>query len=89
MGIIHPVFSYCGRITISFTSDRSIIPDPEVYANCLQESFEEMKAAAMKKPVAVAKVEAVPATPIAEAAPAKKSKPRKRKPKLTLVSAAE
>ena len=89
MGIIHPVFSYCGRITISFTSDRSIIPDPEVYANCLQESFEEMKAAAMKKPVLVAKVEAVPATPVAEAAPAKKSKPRKRKPKLTLVSAAE
>ncbi len=89
MGIIHPVFSYCGRITISFTSDRSIIPDPEVYAKCLQESFEEMKAAALKKPVPIAKVEAVPATPIAEAAPAKKSKPRKRKPKLTLVSAAE
>jgi WS/DGAT/MGAT family acyltransferase len=87
MGIIHPVFSYCGRITISFTSDRSIIPDPEVYANCLQESFEEMKAAAMKKPAPAPKVEAV--APAPEPQSTKKSKPRKRKPKLTIVSAAE
>jgi WS/DGAT/MGAT family acyltransferase len=88
MGIIHPVFSYCGRITISFTSDRSIIPDPEVYADFLQESFDEMKAAAAKKPMPAPKVEAVPA-PTADSTPGKKSKPRKRKPKLTLVSAAE
>ena len=88
MGIIHPVFSYCGRITISFTSDRSMIPDPEVYADFLQESFDEMKAAAAKKPMPAPKVEAVPA-PTADSTPGKKSKPRKRKPKLTLVSAAE
>ena len=88
MGIIHPVFSYCGRITISFTSDRSIIPDPEVYADFLQESFDEMKAAAAKKPMPAPKVEAVLA-PTADSTPGKKSKPRKRKPKLTLVSAAE
>ena len=89
MGIIHPVWSYCGRITISFTSDRSIVPDPEVYAECIQESFEELKAAAMKKPLPAPKVEAVPVSPVAKAAPKKKAKPRKRKPKLTLVSAAE
>ena len=91
MGIIHPVFSYCGRITVAFTSDRSIIPDPEVYAECLQESFEEMKAAALKKPIPAPKVEPVPVAAVAEeAAPAKKkARPRKRKPKLTVVSAAE
>lgn len=45
MGIIHPVFSYCGEITISFTSCREMIPDPAFYAECIQESFEEMLAA--------------------------------------------
>ncbi len=89
MGIIHPVWSYCGRITISFTSDRNIMPDPDVYAECLQASFEEMKAAALKKPVPAPKVEPVPVAPVAEAAPKKKRAPRKRKPKLTIVSAAE
>jgi diacylglycerol O-acyltransferase len=50
MGIIHPVFSNFGRITISFTSDRDIMPDPEHYADCIQESFEEMRAATLGKP---------------------------------------
>jgi hypothetical protein len=91
MGIIHPVWSYCGRITISFTSDREIMPDPETYAECLQESFEELKAAAMKKPVPAPKVEAVPEAPavVAVATSKKKRRPTKRKPKLTVVSAAE
>jgi len=90
MGIIHPVFSYCGRITISFTSDRNIMPDPEFYAECLQESFEELKAAAAKKPMPAPKVEPVPVVAVAEeAAPKKKRRPTKRKPKLTVVSAAE
>jgi len=89
MGIIHPVWSYCGRITISFTSDRNIMPDPDVYAECLQASFEEMKAAALKKPVPAPKVEPVPVAPVADVAPKKKRRPGKRKPKLTIVSAAE
>jgi diacylglycerol O-acyltransferase len=50
MGIIHPVFSNFGRITISFTSDRDIMPDPEHYQDCIQESFEEMRAATLGKP---------------------------------------
>jgi len=49
MGIIHPVFSNFGRITISFTSDRDIMPDPEHYQDCIQESFEEMRAATLGK----------------------------------------
>jgi hypothetical protein len=76
MGIIHPVFSYCGRISVAFTSDRSIMPDPENYANCLQESFEELKAAAMKKPIAAPKVEVVPVAAVADL-----PRPRRRKPR--------
>jgi WS/DGAT/MGAT family acyltransferase len=42
MGLIHPVTSYCGAITIGFASDRAMMPDPEVYADCIQQSFEEL-----------------------------------------------
>jgi hypothetical protein len=85
------VLSYCGSITVTFTSDRSLMPDPERYANCLQESFEEMKAAALKRPIPAPRPQpAAEAKPAAEEAkPANKARPRKRKPKLTIVSAAE
>ena len=39
MGLIFPVLSYCGRITISFTSCREILPDPEFFEACITESF--------------------------------------------------
>jgi len=45
MGLIIPVFSYCGSIVISVTSCREMMPDPEFFAECLQESFDELKAA--------------------------------------------
>ena len=45
MGIIHPVFSYDGQITISVTACREMMPDPAVYADCLQESFDDLIAA--------------------------------------------
>jgi WS/DGAT/MGAT family acyltransferase len=45
MGLIHPVMSYCGDITISFTSCREMLPDPAHYADCLQQSFEELASA--------------------------------------------
>ena len=35
MGLIHPVTSYCGDITISFTSCREMLPDPGFYADCI------------------------------------------------------
>ncbi|MFN8948163.1 MAG: WS/DGAT/MGAT family O-acyltransferase [Alphaproteobacteria bacterium] len=92
VGIFHAVFSYCGSMTVTFTSDRSLMTDPERYANCLQESFDELQAAALKRPIPAPKPEPVPAPPPAEAkaeAAPKKSRPRKRKPKLTIVSAAE
>lgn len=46
MALIHPVSSYAGRIAIAFTSCREIMPDPEHYADCLEQSFEELSNAA-------------------------------------------
>jgi WS/DGAT/MGAT family acyltransferase len=48
MGLIHPVTSYCGEITISFTSCRDMLPDPAHYADCLQASFDDLAAATSK-----------------------------------------
>jgi diacylglycerol O-acyltransferase len=47
LGLIHGVFSYCGQITIAATSCRKQMPDPAFYAKCLQDSFDEMKAATL------------------------------------------
>ncbi len=46
MGIIHPVFSYSGRISIAVTSCRDQLPDPGFYADCIQGSFDELLEAA-------------------------------------------
>ncbi|MBI1394273.1 MAG: wax ester/triacylglycerol synthase family O-acyltransferase [Alphaproteobacteria bacterium] len=48
MGLFHAVTSYCGEITISFTACREMLPDPAFYRECLQESFDELRAAAAK-----------------------------------------
>jgi WS/DGAT/MGAT family acyltransferase len=45
MGLFHAVLSGAGRITINFVSCRSMLPDPEFYQQCLQESFEELRSA--------------------------------------------
>ena len=44
MGIIFPVFSYGGQITISFNSCRKMVPDPDVFAEFIQEVYEELLA---------------------------------------------
>ena len=46
MGLIFPVFSYCGSIMISLTACREMMPDPEFFGQCLDDSFDELKAAA-------------------------------------------
>jgi WS/DGAT/MGAT family acyltransferase len=45
MGLIHAVFSYCGRLTVNFTSCREMLPDPAFYAACIERSFEQLHAA--------------------------------------------
>ena len=47
MGLIIPIGSYCGEFTISFTSCRDMIPDPDYFMTCLRESFGAMRAATL------------------------------------------
>ena len=48
MGLFHAVLSSAGRITINFISCREMMPDPEFYKACLQDSYEELWTAAQK-----------------------------------------
>ena len=43
LGLTHPVFSYCGTITIAFQACRDMMPDPDFYAECLTTSFKELR----------------------------------------------
>ncbi|MGI9287261.1 MAG: wax ester/triacylglycerol synthase family O-acyltransferase [Pseudomonadales bacterium] len=47
MGLFHPVTSYNGMISVSFQACREMMPDPEFYAQCLQQSYDELKKAAL------------------------------------------
>ena len=46
MGLIHPVFSYSGLLSVGVTACRDQLPDPGFYAECIQDSFDELKEAA-------------------------------------------
>jgi hypothetical protein len=58
LGLAHVVQSYVDEAYISFTACRDIMPDPEFYSQCLQDSFDELLAAA----TATAKAEKAAAT---------------------------
>ncbi len=45
MGLFHAVLSGAGHITINFTCCREMMPDPELYKRCLEESCEELRLA--------------------------------------------
>lgn len=57
VGLFHIVYSSVqekkGSINLSFTACRDMLPDPAFYADCLQQSFDELRAATQKqrKPV--------------------------------------
>ena len=60
MGLIMPISSYCGEFTISFTSCRDMIPDPDFFMACIRQSFEETRTAALGSGAAAdAKVAAI------------------------------
>jgi len=46
LGIFHAVISGAGKISVTFVSCRELMPDPQFYAQCLQESWDELEAAA-------------------------------------------
>ena len=90
MGLINTIYSYGPEIAISFTADRAIMPDPAVYAQALQRSFEALRDADWSKPApkteAKSKAPTKPAPTAkpaanAKAAPAKKTPSKKAKPK--------
>ncbi|MGN6498984.1 MAG: WS/DGAT/MGAT family O-acyltransferase [Tsuneonella sp.] len=43
MGLAHVVQSYTDEATIAFTACRELMPDPEFYAQCIEQSFEELR----------------------------------------------
>ena len=43
IGLFHAVLSYNGAITVSVTACREQMPDPSFYAQCLEESFRELR----------------------------------------------
>ncbi len=61
MGLFHAVTSYCGEICIAVTACRDMLPDPAFYAECLQESFDEMLTASLAEQQAEAGMPATPA----------------------------
>lgn len=46
MGLSHAAFSYCGRVSLSAMACRQMMPDPAIYMQCLEQSFEELLQAA-------------------------------------------
>ena len=95
MGLGHVVQSYCKEATISFTACRKVMPDPEFYAQCIEDSFTELRdlaraikdapeptsVAAVVKPKIRAKARAAKA-----ADPAPKSPPKRPAARKTNVS---
>ncbi len=59
LGLAFAVTRYDGRVVISPTSCRELVPDPEVFALCLRDSFQEY--------LALARVGGRPITPLAAA----------------------
>lgn len=51
LALAHTVTRYDGRVAIAAVSDRSIMPDPAFYSECLEEAFDELLAVARKRAV--------------------------------------
>ena len=43
VGIFHLVFSYCGKLSVTILADRQMMPDPEFYRQCLEDSFADLQ----------------------------------------------
>jgi len=80
MGLIMPITSYCGEITIGFTSCRNMIPDPDFFADCIRESFAEFKTANAKHLATTQATADKPAPPKPGAKKAAPKKPARKKP---------
>ena len=43
MPLTHGIGSYCGTLTFAVSAPREMLPDPTVYADCLERSFEALR----------------------------------------------
>ena len=68
LGLGHAIFSYCGRISLSAMACREMMPDPEFYIQCLNDSFDEILSAAKQHETNLAKIENKDKTPRKRAA---------------------
>ncbi len=84
MGLAHVVQSYTKEATIAFTADREMMDDPEFYAQCIRESFEELRDIAAAESVSPATKKAAPKRGLAKTTTkkpaAKKRAASKKKP---------
>lgn len=64
MGMIMPISSYCGELTIGYTSCRDMLPDPDFFRDCIQAAFDELDTATRR---AQGVAEPAPKTQIADA----------------------
>ena len=74
MGLVFAVTSYDDRLIVSPTSCRELMPDPEAFAQCVRESFQELLALARD-------TVARPGEPAARRRPARRSAPRSARPR--------
>jgi len=98
LGLGHVVQSYCDEATISFTACRELLPDPEFYIECIEDSFNELLAAAKahaaktaKEPVAkkAAPLKTGATSAKRKAATKKKTAPKMPAPKKAAAKIAE
>jgi hypothetical protein len=54
LGLGHVVQSYVKEATIAFTACRKLMPDPDFYASCIEDSFTELRDAAKAAPAPAA-----------------------------------
>lgn len=85
LGLAHVVQSYVDEAIISFTACRDIMPDPEFYSECLQDSFADMLAAAKLTEAQTPPAKSAPKKPAPRKTAAKK--PAARKPVTRTASA--
>ena len=81
LGLAHVVQSYVDEAYISFTACRDIMPDPEFYSQCLQDSFDDMLAAAKAETAKPVAKKAAPAKSGATSAKRKTTSKKKVAPK--------
>ena len=95
LGLAFAVTRYDGRLVISPTSCRELMPDPEAFAQCLRDSFQEYlalaQAAAVKRrrrraPRQAAAPSVAPSAPSAAKTTARAAKPVAAKPRLRSAS---